>query len=117
MQFYVGNLPRLGSEKTFQKWFAEAGLQVDAIHSIRDGESGVRYGFCYVEIRGAGISEQALRHLSKRVFRGRLVAQRGSLEIEQGGTNELKVWFNPAPAQLTDRSEKAVLFSWRAPSV
>ena len=119
MKLYVGNLPRLAREEALQKWFAEAGYHVEAIHFIRDGQSGALYGFCFVEIRGAGIPKQALRHLSKRAFGGRpLVVQRASPEIEQGGTRALKAWFNPppTPATATDRSKKAVLFSWSASS-
>ena len=117
MKLYVGNIPRLASEVALHRWFAEAGFHVEAIHFIRDGQSGALYGFCFVEISGAGIPKKALRHLNKRASWGRsLVVQQASPEIEKGGTSELKAWFNPTSAQAAGRSEKAVLFSWSASS-
>jgi len=117
MKLYVGNIPRLASEEALQRWFAESGFHVEAIHFIRDGQSGALYGFCFVEMGGSGIPKKGLRHLNKRAFWGRpLVVQQVSSEIEKRGTSELKAWFNPTPAQATDRSERAVLFSWRGSS-
>ena len=99
MRLYVGNIPRLASEEALQKWFAEAGFHVEAIHFIRDGQSGALWGFCFVEISGAGIPNKVLRHLNERAFWGRpLVVQKVSPEIEKAGRSELKAWFNPSPA-------------------
>lgn len=67
MRLFVGNIPRLANEEALEKWFARAGLRVEAIHLVRENESR---GYAWVEILDDEFPSKALRHLNSCAFWG-----------------------------------------------
>lgn len=89
MKLYVGNIPRLANAEALEKWFARAGLRVEAVNLMQEGESEAAQGFAWVKIADEEFPPKALRHLTSCTFWGRpLVVQRAGGRSQRSSAHE-----------------------------
>ncbi|HIZ88940.1 MAG: RNA-binding protein [Candidatus Mucispirillum faecigallinarum] len=70
-RIYVGNLDYGVTENSVRELFAKYG-KVDSVAFIRDKESGIFRGFCFVNMEDED-SKRAIEKLNKTTFAGRII--------------------------------------------
>jgi RNA recognition motif-containing protein len=85
MKLYVGNLPYQGTETQLQDFFAEAGVQIDAVSIMYDRFSGESRGFGFVEIDDEGQAQRAIEACNGKDFMGRALVINEARPMGSGG--------------------------------